>query len=226
MSNYTYEDKSSELEEILSKYRSKWQLDALAWLDYDDVCQIIRTHIWKKWHLWDQDRPFKPWAAMVISHQMMNLVRNNYSNFARPCLKCPFFMGADGCSFTKSKIQDSECEIFAKWQKKKEKAYNLTLALPIEDGSNLGECSIEDEIDFDKAQHALHKAVTSQLSGKHLEIYKLLFIKNMEDSEIAEIYGFKKDSSKRKTVRYKQLCNLKKRFYEMAKKALQEQDIL
>jgi RNA polymerase sigma factor (sigma-70 family) len=226
MSNYTYEDKSSELEEILSKYRSKWQLDALAWLDYDDVCQIIRTHIWKKWHLWDQARPFKPWAAMVISHQMMNLVRNNYSNFARPCLKCPFFMGSDGCSFTQSKIQDSECEIFAKWQKKKQKAYNLKLALPIEEGDNLGECTIQDEINFEKSEIALHNAVTSQLSGKHLEIYKLLFIENMEDSEIAKIYGFKKDSSKRKTVRYKQLCNLKKRFYEMAKKVLQEQDIL
>lgn len=226
MDNFSYEDKSEELEEILAKYRPKWQLDALAWLDYDDVCQIIRTHIWNKWHLWDQSRPFKPWVATVISRQMMNLVRNNYSNFARPCLKCPFFMGADGCGFTKSGLQDEECDVFAKWRKKKEKAYNLKLALPIEEGGHLGESFIEDEIDFDKAEKRMHNAVMSQLSGKHLEIYKMLFVENMEEAEIAKIYGFKKDSSKRKSVRYKQISNLKKRFYEMAKKALNEGDII
>ena len=33
------------LDELLKKYRAKWHLNALAWLDYDDVCQIIRIHI-------------------------------------------------------------------------------------------------------------------------------------------------------------------------------------
>jgi hypothetical protein len=157
---------------------------------------------------------------------MINLVRNNYSNFARPCLKCPFFQGADGCGFTKSGLQDEECELFAKWKKKKEHAYNLKLALPIEEGGHLGESFIEDEINFEKSEQKVHQAVMSQLSGKHLEIYKSLFVDHIEEEEIARIYGFKKDSSKRKTVRYKQLCNLKKRFYEMAKAALQEHDIL
>ena len=226
MSNFTYEDKASELDEILSKCRTKWQLDALAWLDYNDVCQIIRLHIWKKWHLWDQQRPFKPWASMVIANQMMNLVRNNYSNFARPCLKCPFFLGADGCGFTKSGIQDEECELFEKWKKKKERAYNLKLALPIEEGGHLGESYIEDNIDFEESEKKMHAAVMSQLTGKKRDIYKLLFVDNMEEAEVAKIYGFKKDSSKRKTVRYKQLCNLKKIFYEMAKKAIQEGDII
>lgn len=226
MLNLTYEDKSDELDEILAKYRPKWQLDALAWLDYNDVCQIIRLHIWTKWHLWDQERPFKPWAAMVVSHQMMNLVRNNYSNFARPCLKCPFFQGSDGCGFTKSGIQDQECELFAKWKKKKERAYNLKLALPMEEGGHLGESFIEDNINFEQAEGRLHFKVMEQLSGKHLEIYKLLFVDHKEESEVAEIYGFKKDSSKRKTVRYKQLCNLKKRFYEIAQKVLKEEDIV
>jgi hypothetical protein len=90
----------------------------------------------------------------------------------------------------------------------------------------LGESFIEDNVDFEKAEKKMHKAVMTQLSGKHLEIYKLLFVDNVEESEIARIYGFKKDSSKRKTVRYKQICNLKKRFYEMAKQVLKDEDIL
>lgn len=226
MDKFSYEDKSEELNELLARCRHKWQLDALAWLDYDDVCQIIRLHIWKKWPLWDQNKSFKPWAATVISNQMMNLVRNNYSNFARPCLKCPFFQGSDGCGFTKSGIQDQECELFAKWKKKKERAYNLKLALPIDEGKALGESFIEDNINFEEAEQKIHNAVMKQLSGRHLEIYVMLFVEHREESEIAEIYGFKPDSSKRKTVRYKQLCNLKKKFIEMAKNALNEQDIL
>mgnify|MGYP001168246834 CR=1 FL=1 len=36
-----YEDLIPEIEELLSRYRTKWQLNSIAWLDYDDVSQII-----------------------------------------------------------------------------------------------------------------------------------------------------------------------------------------
>ena len=79
--NEDFDSQCDSLEELLKRYRPKWQLSALAWIDYDDVCQIIRFHIYKKWHLWDQTRPFKPWASMIISNQIKNLIRNNYTNF-------------------------------------------------------------------------------------------------------------------------------------------------
>ena len=88
-----FEDKREDLDQLLLKYRPKWQLSALAWLDYDDVCQIIRLHVYNKWHLWDQSRPFKPWASMIISNQIKNLIRNNYTSFANPCLRCQYNMG-------------------------------------------------------------------------------------------------------------------------------------
>ena len=124
MSDLKFEDKSEDLDNLFLRYRAKWQLNALAWLDYEDVCQIIRLHIYKKWSLWDQRRPFKAWASTVISHQIKNLVRNNYSNFPRPCLKCPHYLGHDSCAWTKSGTQDFECELMAKWKKKKEKLLN------------------------------------------------------------------------------------------------------
>ena len=40
-----FDDQREALEELLKRYRPKWQLSALAWMDYDDVCQIIRLHI-------------------------------------------------------------------------------------------------------------------------------------------------------------------------------------
>jgi RNA polymerase sigma factor (sigma-70 family) len=226
MSNLKYEDKSEELDLLLSKYRGKWQLDAISWLDYNDVCQIIRLHIFTKWHLWDQKRPFKPWASTTICNQIKNLVRNHYSNFTKPCLKCPHYQGGDGCALNKSGVQDEECALFAKWKKKKERAYNLKLPLPIEDGLSLGESYIEDNIDFDKSKDKLHALIMCKLTPRHSKIYKMLFIDHLSDEEVAKICKFKKDSSKRKTIRYKQIDNLKRKFYEMAQQVLKDEDIL
>jgi RNA polymerase sigma factor (sigma-70 family) len=223
---FTYEDKSDELDEMLEKYRPRWRLHALAWINYEDVRQIIRLHIWNKWHLWNQEKSFKPWASTVISNQMMNLVRNHYTNFAKPCLKCSFYQGGEGCGLTQSGNQDEECDLFAKWKKKKERAYNLKLALPIEDGVELGESSITDDIDFDKSSDKLHNLVMAQLPEKHALIYRLIYIEHKEDEEVAEICKFKKDPSKRNVVRYKQINNLKKKFYEIAKQVMEDNDIL
>ena len=222
-----FDDKREDLDELLKKYRGKWQLNALAWLDYDDVCQIIRIHIYKKWHLWDQERPFKPWAAMIISNQIKNLVRNNYSSFARPCLRCPHNMGNTACSLNKSREQDGSCPDFAKWQKKKERAYNIKLPLSLADAGAVNSTThLRDDFDYADSAAKLHKLVVKHLNDKHKQIYVMLYVKNMDENEIAEKFGFKADSSKRKKPRYKQMANLKKKFYILALKIMKENDIL
>jgi RNA polymerase sigma factor (sigma-70 family) len=222
-----YEDRVADIDELLQKHRVKWRLDAIAWMDYDDVCQIIRLHIFKKWHLWDQSRSFKPWVATLIANQIRNLVRNNYFNYARPCLRCPHNMGSDGCNLTKSGTQDSSCEIFAKWQKKKETAYNLKLPVQMESAAF---CMSEDQIiteeDFEEGAKKLHKLVMDQLGIKHREIYFMLFIENKTDEEVADRFGFKEDTCKRKKARYKQIANLRKKFYELATETIKNNDVI
>jgi len=142
-----YEDLVPEIEQLLSRYRAKWQLNSIAWLDYDDVCQIIRTHIYKKWHLWDQKRAFKPWASMLISNQIKNLIRNHYGNFAKPCLRCPFYLGGDDCSKTLSKEQDESCLDFAKWKSKKQSAFNLKMPVSLDSLISVRDKINEDELD-------------------------------------------------------------------------------
>ncbi len=46
------------------------------------------------------------------------------------------------------------------------------------------------------------------------------------EEEIAKKFNFKPDTKKRKSPRYKQLCNLKKKFYALAKEALENEDVL
>jgi RNA polymerase sigma factor (sigma-70 family) len=224
--NDDFDSQREALEELLKKYRPKWQLSALAWIDYDDVCQIIRFHIYKKWHLWDQTRPFKPWASMIISNQIKNLIRNNYSSFAKPCLRCPHNMGATTCAWTKSKEQDETCPDFAKWRKKKERAFNIKLPLALEEGVGTGTASLRDFVDYGEASKKLHRLVMEQLNEKHKKIYFLLYIDNVDENEVAERFGFKADSAKRKKPRYKQIANLKKKFYNIALKIMKDHDIL
>ena len=66
---YSFEDKIDKIEIALERKRSKWDLDAVAYVDYDDIKQIIMTHIYKKWHLWDQSKPVEPWLSRVVSNQ-------------------------------------------------------------------------------------------------------------------------------------------------------------
>tara|TARA_R110000744_G_scaffold14957_1_gene42162 strand:- start:3740 stop:4414 length:675 start_codon:yes stop_codon:yes gene_type:complete len=223
--NEAYEDKREDLDQLLLKYRPKWQLSALAWLDYDDVCQIIRLHIYNKWHLWDQSRPFNPWASMIISNQIKNLIRNNYTSFAKPCLRCPHNMGGVLCDWTKSNEQDRTCPIFNKWKKKKEIAYNIKLPLSLDENIASGAMSTI-RIDYAKSSIKLHNLVIKRLSERHKAIYIMLYVEHKDEQDVAERFGFKGDSTKRKTIRYKQISNLKKKFYKIAIKIMQENDIL
>ena len=56
----TFEENIEIIDEEIAKRRSTWRLDAIAWMDYDDVSQILRTHIYRKWDQWDQRRSLKP----------------------------------------------------------------------------------------------------------------------------------------------------------------------
>ena len=224
--NDDFDSQRDALEELLKKYRPKWQLSALAWIDYDDVCQIIRFHIYKKWHLWDQRRPFKPWASMIISNQIKNLIRNNYSSFAKPCLRCPHNMGATTCDWTKSREQDESCPLFSKWRKKKERAFNIKLPLALEEEVGQGTTSLRDFVDYDKASERFHRLVMEQLNDKHKKIYFLLYVEHIDENEVAERFAFKADAAKRKKPRYKQIANLKKKFYNIALKIMKDHDIL
>ena len=70
----TYEDKSHVIDNEIRKRYYKWHLHAIAWFDFDDVAQIIRAHIFKKWNQWDQARPLEPWVNKIISNQKINKI--------------------------------------------------------------------------------------------------------------------------------------------------------
>ena len=228
----TYEDKAAIIDEELKKRRGKWFLNSLAWIDFDDVCQIIRAHIFTKWDQWDQSRPLKPWLNRLISNQLKNILRNYYSNFVRPCLSCPFNQSShvdDGrealCGFTKTGLQDSTCPLYAKWEKTKKAAYDIKMPFSLD--SRPQELPIpagHTPFEIEYAEGRLHTEMKKVLSERQFGIYELLFIKNISDADIAKKMGYKTTEKGRKAG-YKQIKNLKKQFKAKAIAILKNKDI-
>jgi RNA polymerase sigma factor (sigma-70 family) len=227
---FTYEDHQETIEEELSKRQGKWFLTSLSWIDFDDVKQIIRVHLHKKWHLWDQERPLKPWLNRIISNQLKNILRNYYSNFAKPCLNCPFNQSgvteeneAGLCGFTESKTQCNECPLYAKWEKTKKSAYNVKIPLALENHSYEIK-NTNNSFEIELAEKRLHEEMKKKLSEKHYAIYQMLFVESLTDEEVAEKLGYK-TSEKNRKAGYKQIKNLKKQFKEKAERILKTKDI-
>jgi RNA polymerase sigma factor (sigma-70 family) len=227
----TYEESYCIIEEELNKRRGKWFLTSLAWLDFDDVKQIILAHIYKKWSQWDQDRPLRPWLNRIISNQLKNILRNYYSNYAKPCLNCPFNQSGVTeenevglCGFTESKMQCNECPLYAKWERTKKSAYDIKMAVTIENHAHEIKSSSSSSFEIEEAQKRLNEEMRKVLSEKNFQIYKMLFIKNMTDEEVAAKLGYKTTETGRKAG-YKQIKNLKKQFKAKAEKILKTKDV-
>lgn len=215
---YEYSDKIEAIDLLLSKNRRKWRLDAISYMDYDDVCQNIRLHIYKKWDMWDQNRQFEPWVNCIIINQIKNMVRNHYGNYTRPCLKCPHNLGSDLCGVTQNGHQNSECADYEKWTRRKESGYNLKMAVTEEHVSHEMHSIPFENINYEEAAANLHKLMMNALSPRNAFIYKLIYVDQKSDEEVCEIIGFKGDEGGRTKKRFKQLQNLKKAFFKLAQR--------
>lgn len=222
-----YEDFHEEIFTEIYKRKSKWFLTSVAWMDFDDVAQMISIHIAKKWDQWDQSRSLLPWVNKIISNQFKNILRNNYSNFVRPCLHCPFNLsdpGSNACSFTESKEQDSSCPLFKKWELTKKSAYNIKLPVSMENKSTEVHSITDSSIGIESAEKKLHAEMEKVLSEKHFKVYRMLFIEHLPEEDVAKEMGYKTNEQGRRAG-YKQIKNLKKQFKEKAKKILEKKDI-
>jgi hypothetical protein len=226
-----FEDKFELIEAQLDKRRGKWFLKAISWISWDDVTQIIKTHIYNKWHLWDQKRPIEPWLNRIISNQIKNILRNHYSNFIRPCNQCPFnSSGAidnindeNYCSWTKTGRQDGTCPLYAKWEKTKKASFHINMAGAIDD--NVVACKVQKDFDIDKSTKKLNILMKENLSEKHYQIYEMIHVKDLDINEAAAKLGYKSNEKGRKAG-YKQIKNFEKMFKELARKLIKDNDII
>jgi DNA-directed RNA polymerase specialized sigma24 family protein len=221
---FSFEDKCDAIDKAINKKRNKWQLNAISWMDYDDVSQIIKLHIYKKWHMWDQSKPLEPWIGRIISNQIKNLIRNNYTNFTRPCLSCPHNAGDNQCLISPNGSQFNFCDLYAKWEKQKKVGYDLKIPLALENHKYEMEEKIDTQNFSFETLDCLNFEMKKALSEKHYSAYVMLFFENKTDEEVAVFMGYK-TNEKNRCVGYKQIKNLKKFFRQKAQDILLTVDI-
>ncbi len=211
---YIYEDFSEVIDAAIKRQQYKWRLNAVKWFDFDDVQQIIKLHISKKWYMWDQERPLEPWIGRIISNQIRNLVRNHYGNYVNPCPE-----------YQLSPHDSSNCKICQKWQKSKKNALGLKIPLSTEDF--VKEVTGRKYIDFDfsSSLDKLNIEMEVRLSSIHYKAYRMLYFERNTEEDVAKFMGYKISAQKRK-LGYRQVKNLKKKFLEVAMEILREQDII
>jgi len=218
----TFEECIPEIDHEIKKRRTKWNLTALSWLDFDDVSQIIRIHIFRKWHLFNQSEPLAPWVNTIISNQIRNLIRNNYGNHTRPCLRCAAAEGDDLCAiYTK---QCADCPLYAQWEKSKKRAHDVKMPVSLENHSQEVYDMVEDSMDIERSSRNLHEKMESILKPMEWKIYKLLYIDHKTEEEVAKAMGYK-TTEKNRSPGYKQIKNIKKLIVVKARKCLTNGDV-
>jgi Sigma-70 region 2 len=224
----TFESAIKEIDILLSKHRYKWQIKALAWLDWEDIAQIIRLHLFKKWDLYNKEKPLAPWVNMIINNQMINLSRNVYLSMERPCLQnggCAFNEGNDSCSFTKSGQQCGECPLFRKWEKSKKNSHNINLPVPMENHINEVFEMPSQDINLDKAIINFHEKMREMLTNTEYKVYNFLYIEHLSEQAVAEKMNYI-STEKGRVAGYNSFLRIKKKILEVANKIKNEIDFV
>jgi len=221
---FSFEDKIDIICKAINKKRNKWHLNAITWMDFDDVTQIIKLHIYKKWSMWDQTKPLEPWIGRIISNQLKNLIRNNYTNYVRPCLSCPHNMGEDQCSLTQNGLQNSSCSLYGKWEKTKKSGYDLKMPVTIENHKQEVESTADCNMFSFVSVELLNNEMQKTLTCKQYTAYVMLFFEDKNEEDVAKFMGYK-TNEKNRMIGYKQIKNLKKLFREKATEILTNKDV-
>lgn len=222
-----FEDCLSIIDEEIAKRRSRWNLTAINWMDFDDVAQIIRIHIHKKWHLFKPENSLIPWLNTIINNQIRNLIRNNFGNYAKPCLKCAAYVGENSCKIYNS--CSTECPYFREWSNGKRTAYNLRITSSIDtiEVSCKAKLRKEERLsqsDYNDAENKIHSYMKENLKESEFKIYDLLYIQGKDEKEVAQILGFK-TSEKNRRPGYKHIKNVQKIIIFKIKSAISEDKI-
>lgn len=204
------------------KRKNKWNLTAINWMDFNDVAQILRIHIYKKWHLYDYKKPLAPWVNRIISNQIKNLIRNNYSNFTRPCLKCAAAEGEDGCTIYSR--QCNQCPLYANWEKNKKNAHDTKLTVSIENHYQEINNLPSDRLNMEETANNIHEKMQKVLKPIEWKVYRYLYIEGKDEEQTAKLMGYR-TSEKNRIAGYKQIKNIKKIIIIKVKKHLYNGDI-
>lgn len=170
---------------MIEKQRGKWTLTALVSFDFEDVKQIVVTHIHKKWHLIDFSKPIAPYISRTISNQISNLIESKYSNYTKPCMRCESAIGDSGCDIYSQQCVD--CPLYAKWMKSKGNALFTKLPVAMEDHAQEVYDLPDTSEDLTDKIPKFHEMILPLLAENERLVYRWAYIEEKEDCEIKKL---------------------------------------
>lgn len=218
----SFEDCYDIIKVEINKKKYKWTLNSISWLGWEDISQIILIHIYEKWPQYNQSKPLQPWLGAIISNQIKNIIRNNYSNYTRPCLKCKAAEPGDGCKIYEA--QCSTCPLFSIWEKRRKSAYDVKLPVSIENHINEIHQISEIPYTLERNIESVHKKMREVLKPSEFKVYEGLFISNETEEKLAKRLGYI-SNEKNRAPGYKQLKNIKKMIIAKVKKCIVEEEL-
>lgn len=218
----TFEEVLPEIIILVNKHRHKWHLTSVPSVSWEDVTQILLNHLYIKFHLFDQSRSLGAWVNQVCHNRLINVLRDHYSGFARPCLRCPHHQGDNLCSLYGEVTE--KCDLYLAWAKGKRAKYNINIPLPME--NHINECqSIKSEnIDIEKTGLLLHAKMKTVLKPLEYLIYKELFINHKSEEEVGKMLKLKSREPGRNPG-YARVNQIKKLIMIQVRKVLQDGDV-
>jgi len=220
--NLKFEDHIGLIDSEINRHRNKWFLSESTAIDFEDVSQIIKIHIFKKWKLFDSSKKLEPWINAIVSNQIKNLIRNNYGNYSKPCIKCGAALAGDACSIYQE--QCSACPLYAKWEKTKKHALSIKKCQSTEENSNYIQSQEDESFSLEYNIEKLNNLLPKILKENEYKFYKLYFIEKNSDEAVAKKMKFKTCEANRKPG-YKQIQNIKKSIIKKIQKAFREDKI-
>ena len=209
-----YEDYQDLIDHAVKKQKSRWRLEAIKWFDFEDVEQVVKSHIAQKWHMWDQSRPLEPWLSRVITNRMWNLIRNHYGSYIKPCSTC-IYARDELCAKTFSGNQDVSCGDYAKWLKKKKFGLELKTASSLDDNEIVVNVKCSSYFDYDTDVERFNYKMRKKLGEKLYKAYYMLYFEDCSEEDVAKYMGYKLSDTNRK-IGYRQVKNLKSKFQKIA----------
>ncbi len=218
----TFEEAIPFIDKILRMSAHKWNLKAVPSVTFDDISQICRLHIWKKFHLYNQDMPIEPWISTIISNQIRNLLRNYYYSNVSVCQKCPE-NEQNGLCRIYGKQSSPDCPLYMRWERSKKNAFDIRLALPASSHEVELNSKPFEQLDVEKSAKALHEKVIPMLKESEKKVYILLYIEEKSEDDAAQILGYRTTEARK--AGYNNFIRIKKSIMIKVKKAMEEIDI-
>lgn len=205
------------IQQEIAKRRKKWTLSSLS---FEDVSQIVLVRIVNKYHTFDPSKgEFLHWVNRVISYATINILRDNYLKYSRPCiLGCIHNTGDDNCSLASNKSgkQCSECPLYRDWERLKKEQFNINQPLSLE--THIQELN-DPFFDIEHAQSKINSEMEKRLKPSEWKIYKDIFI----DRKVKDI---KEDTIKSYGISYPNFTKLRAVFIQTAKDIMVEEALI